>query len=61
MFQCCDTYFIGMKLIVSHSEDGSYFDFQEQVTQFCTLLEVGRVKKDVNNLRIVYVKKSELP
>lgn len=60
-FQCCDTFFIGIKFIVSQSEEGFHFNLKEQVTQFCTLLEVGRVKKDINNLRIIHLKKSELP
>ena len=61
-FYSCDTYFIGMKFLISHAEEGGFtFNLKEPVVQFCTLLEVGRVKKDINNLRIIHMKQSEFP
>jgi poly(A) polymerase len=61
-FNFCDTYFIGIKFIVTQAEDGmNQFDLREPITHFCRLLEVWRVKKDVNNLRIIHITKSLLP
>ena len=60
-FKCCDQYFIGIRFIVSHSEDFHKFNLRDPVTQFCSLIEVGRLKKDLNNLRIIHLKRDELP
>lgn len=58
-FSYCDTYFIGIKFIISQSDEGSNtFDLREPITHFCRLLEVWRVKKDINNLRIIHLTKA---
>jgi hypothetical protein len=59
-FECCDTFFIGMKLFTPQSGEPYKFELKEPVTQFCQLLEVMRVKKDINNLRIIHLTKTEM-
>ncbi|CDW77806.1 poly polymerase gamma [Stylonychia lemnae] len=58
-FKCCDSYFIGIKF----NETGSQasVNLREQVINFCNFLEIGRVTKQINNVRILHFKKSELP
>ena len=62
-FKCADTYFIGIRLIMSQSDEGyqTSFNLKEAITQFCSLIEVARTKKDVNDLRIIHLKQQELP
>ena len=47
----CQSFFIGLKF--SRSERGMV-DLRATVSQFCTLLDMNRVNKQQNNLRIMY-------
>ena len=58
-FVCCDSYFIGIRL--NETQPGASINLREQVKDFCNWLEIGRVKKMLNNVRILHFKKSELP
>ena len=61
-YKCADTYFIGIRLIMSQQEEGYHtFNLKGIITKFCSLIEVARVKKDLNDLRIIHIKQEELP
>ena len=47
---------------MQQSEEGCQsFNLKEVITQFCRLIEANKVKKEINDLRIIYIKQEELP
>lgn len=50
-FAFCTTFFIGLKF--NRSEVGQ-FDLREKVFSFCLQLDIYRINKQDNNLRIVH-------
>ena len=57
-FKCCDSFFIALRL--SESQPTAQVNIREQVVNFCKVLEIGRVKKQLNNVRILHYRKVDL-
>ncbi len=57
-FKCCDSFFIGFKL--SETNPAVQVNIREQVVNFCKFLDIGRLKKLLNNVRILYYRKVDL-
>lgn len=56
-FKFCQTFFIGFKF--NRSEQGS-FDLREKIYSFCLQLDIFRINKQDNNLRIVHRTRNQL-
>lgn len=56
-FECCESYMVGLKF--SRSETG-LIDLRSTVSQFCLLLDMNRINKLDNNLRIMHYRREQL-
>lgn len=56
-FAFCESYLIGLKF--SRSETGP-IDLRSTVSQFCVLLDMNRINKSDNNLRIMHYGREQL-
>ena len=51
-FEYCESYLIGLKFS-SRNEIGT-IDMRSTVSNFCLLLDMNRINKQINNLRIMH-------
>lgn len=58
-FAFCETYFVGLKFSRPQG-DAAYFDLRPTVSQFCLIVDVGRIDKSVSDVRILHLTKQEL-
>lgn len=56
-FEFCESYFIGLKF--SSRNEGSV-DMRPTISGFCMILEMNRINKQINNLRIMHYTREQL-
>ena len=61
-FECCETYFVGLKFAIPSQDHhaSSNHNLRPTIAQFCLLIDMNRIDKQVNDVRVTHYTRSQL-